>query len=85
MPSRRKSEAGGSTTRANWTEKLEKRLVRIMQDEIDKGRGSDGNFKQAVWHSIVDMFNKKLEVHMTFTQVKDKYETVRCLLIGFLR
>jgi hypothetical protein len=30
---------------ANWSEKLEKRLVRIMQDELDKGRGADGNFK----------------------------------------
>ena len=84
MGRRKKSEDVVQGTRANWIEKLERRLVRIMQEEIDKGRGSDGNFKSAVWTDILDLFNKKLEPPVTFTQIKDKYETVSIRFIGSL-
>jgi hypothetical protein len=63
----------------NWPPHVEKILIDILVEEVNKGTSDNVGFSKIQWRKITDEFNKRAKANprMTYKQIKGKFNRLR--------
>lgn len=62
-----------------WPPHLEKMLIDVLVEEVNKGTSASVGFSKIQWRNITDEFNKRAKVNprKTYKQIKGKFNGLR--------
>ena len=78
------ASSSSSTCRSVWNQEMENVLIRLLVNEIRKGKRSANSFKSESWKTMTVRFNEECNVRFENPQLKTKYNQVNRSMITII-
>jgi hypothetical protein len=68
-------QATSSSKKVFWTKEMERKLLDLLQEQVQLGKKAEGGFKKEAWTAIERRFNNEMKMKLSKENFKNKLKT----------
>jgi len=68
-------QATSSSKKVFWTKEMERKLLDLLQEQVQLGKKAEGGFKKEAWTAIERRFNNEMKMRLSKENFKNKLKT----------